>query len=159
MAPAYPTSVDTVTARVTAAQVSALALVSTVVWPLSVLLAVDLALRAIVGPSRAPLSRLAAALRPHVRARAEQTPASPKRFAAAMGASLASAAVVAHLVHQPVAAQVLCALLSLFAFAEAAAGWCIGCVIHQKLVTAGVVRQPVCDRCVGQRDVLDPDRV
>jgi hypothetical protein len=153
--PRYPRTVDEVTVRIVAAEVlavSVLALALRQPW-LYGLLAADFTLRAAFGPRVSPLARLACGvLRPRLPAAARPTPGPPKRFAAAIGAVLTTAATLAY--YGPGWASLtwaLGALMIVFPFLESALGICVGCLAFSALIRLGVIPRSVCEECADIR--------
>ncbi len=74
-------------------------------------------------------------------------PGPPKRFAQGIGAALSSLGAMLHLVGFATAPQIVIGAITAAAFAEAAFGFCLGCVIFGRLMAAGLVSTSVCDAC------------
>ena len=76
------------------------------------------------------------------------TPAPPKRFAQAIGLLVSSAALVTWpLLGLDGVGRVLLALLLVFAFLEAALGFCAGCYLFGRLMALGLIPARVCEVC------------
>lgn len=72
----------------------------------------------------------------------------PKRFAQAMGATMACAAAVAHLaLGWDTAALALVALIAAAATLESVFAFCIGCRVFAVLMRVGIVPEQVCLEC------------
>lgn len=156
-APRFPSVVDDVTVRLTAGVVLAVVLlvVATQQWWLFAVLALDFLLRSALGPAASPVAQLVTRLvRPRVRAVPHPTPGAPKRFAAAMGAAMTTAATLLWALHATtgsgaalVAVWVIAAVMVVFPALEALLGLCVGCVIFSWLMRAGIVPESVCVEC------------
>lgn len=157
MRSSFPAVVDDVTVRLVAAVVLLVVLAALLLqqWWLLVPLAADFVLRAALGPSASPLSRFVGRwVRPRVPALPHPTAGAPKRFAAAIGAVLTTAASVLWLValvtgataaHTAVVA--IAVVMAVFPALEALLGLCVGCVAFGWLMRAGVVPESVCVEC------------
>ena len=136
--------------RVVAAVTSSIAAVVLVTgwWALLLALAADFVVRARGRPDWSPLARF---VRDHVvpllRGPRRPVAATPKQFAAHIGAITSTAAVVAALGFDAVRfAAVLVIILMAAALLEAAVELCIGCRLYAVLARAGVVADcPECD--------------
>ncbi|GLY16937.1 hypothetical protein Kisp01_39520 [Kineosporia sp. NBRC 101677] len=151
----FPNPVNELAARAVAAGVVALSaltlLLSLLVddgwlW-LSVLLAYGFIARVAAGPTFSPLGQLATRVIAPRLGPARPTPGPPKRFAQAIGAVVTSAAVVLTAVGQAGPAQILLAMMVLFAGLESALGFCVGCRIFALLMRAGLIPDTVCEAC------------
>lgn len=91
----------------------------------------------IVAPARGPWRGLPVRL----------VPGPPKRFAQGIGAALSSLGAALHLAGLVSAPQIVIGAITAAAFAEAAFGFCLGCVIFGRLMAAGVIPESVCDAC------------
>ena len=79
-------------------------------------------------------------------------PGPPKRFAQTVGLGFSVAALVLHFVAgSPVAANVVLAVLILFAALEAFLGFCAGCFVFDYLMRWGLVPRSVCEECANFR--------
>lgn len=155
--PIRPTTVDDVTVRLIAGVVLLLGVVvlATGAWWLYALLAVDFAIRAAGYPSRSPLARLAGSvLRPRIAAAPRPTAFAPKRFAAAIGAVLTTAAAALWLAHVlgagAWAAAVVVGIgvvMLVFPALESILGLCVGCVLFSGLMRLGLIPEEVCVEC------------
>lgn len=117
-------------------------------WVLG-LLAVDFGLRALVSPRWSPLAALARTLAgPRLRGSERKVTYAPKRFAATMGfAFFTVATFLGPIQGFHTAAWAIGGMVAFLASLEAAFGLCVGCVIHQGLVRAGLLREPPCPTC------------
>jgi hypothetical protein len=124
-------------------------------WWLYAVLAVDFVMRAAIGPGWSPFARLVQRwVRPAVRVAPVRVPGAPKRFAAAIGAVMTSAATVLWLVHIGTGSSgALVALVSIagvmvvFPALEAVLGLCVGCKIFAGLIRLGLVPETICLEC------------
>lgn len=153
----FPAVVDDVTVRLVAAAVLLVVLAALALqqWWLLVPLAADFVLRAGLGPQASPVSRVVGRwVRPRVPALPRPTAGTPKRFAAAIGAVLTTAASVLWLVHLATGADAaqtavvaIAVVMAVFPALEALLGLCVGCVVFGWLMRAGVVPESVCAEC------------
>ncbi len=151
-----PTAVDEVNVRIVAGLVLLLtsaALVSGQYW-LYAPLAVDFASRALGGPRVSVLAHLAARrIRPLIPASPRPVAYAPKRFAAAIGAVMTTAATALAAISRftPVdltlGVQLIGVLMVVFPFLEAAFAFCVGCKLYALLARTGVVSPDVCIDC------------
>jgi hypothetical protein len=159
---AFPNPVDEVSARLVAGGVVVLALLVLALgapWLLAVI-AVGFVLRVLAGPRLSPLALLMTkVVRPRVPAAERPTPGPPKRFAQAMGATMATAgAVLALALGYETAGYVFAALIVVAATLESAFGLCIGCKIFAALMRLGVIPEETCEACAdiwGRRAAAD----
>ncbi len=153
----FPAVVDEVTVRLIAAVVLGLGVIAlaTQQWWLYAVLAVDFLIRSVVGPRWSPLARTVQRwVRPLVRAERVLVPGAPKRFAAAIGAVMTSAAVALWLVHALtgsgaalVALVAVAVVMVVFPALEAGLGLCVGCKLFGGLMRLGLVPETVCLEC------------
>ncbi|HEV2886857.1 MAG TPA: DUF4395 domain-containing protein [Jatrophihabitans sp.] len=146
----FPNPVNEKAARVVASGVglsTLLALLPGLTW-LSLPIAVGFALRVASGPRFSPLGLLATRLVAPRLGAPKLVPGPPKRFAQAIGATLSSAAALAHLGFGATGlARALLALILFAASLEAAFALCLGCVLFAQLMRAGVISADVCRSC------------
>jgi hypothetical protein len=146
----FPNPVNENAARVVAAGVaslSLLALLPGLTW-LSLPIAAGFVLRVASGPRFSPLGLLATRLIAPRLGAPKLVPGPPKRFAQAIGASLSTAAAVAHAGFGATGtARVLLTLIVLAALLESAFALCLGCVLFKQLMRAGVISADVCRAC------------
>jgi hypothetical protein len=146
----FPNSVNEKAARTVAFVVMLLAcltLATSWYW-LLVPLAYGFIARVLTGPTLSPLARLASRVVAPRLGPENPVPGPPKRFAQAMGATIAIAAAVAALgfaAHG--VADVLLAALILAAGLESIFAYCLGCQIFGILMRAGIVPERVCLEC------------
>jgi hypothetical protein len=153
----FPAVVDDITVRLTAAVVLVIAVIALVTqqWWLYAVLAVDFSLRASLGPRVSPIARLVQRwIRPAVAAPSRPTACPPKRFAAAIGASLTVAATVFWVISLAtgwtqalVGVVVIGAIMVIFPALESILGICVGCILFSGLMRLGVIPEEVCLEC------------
>ena len=152
----FPNPVNELAARTVAAGVLSLALLSLLlsstlgfVWLwLTVPLAYGFLARVLTGPTLSPLGQLATRLVAPRLGRPRPVPGPPKRFAQALGATMSSAAVVAHFGFG--ADWVAVALLGLIVIAatlESIFAFCVGCAIFAGLMRVGLIPASTCTAC------------
>ncbi len=146
----FPNPVNEKTARVVAAGVLILAIVTlaTQQFWIPALMAVGFALRVMAGPRFSPLGMLAnKVIAPRLGA-PKLVAGPPKRFAQAIGLTFTIAAAVTgwgfglHL-----AASVVMAVLLVFAFLESVVGFCAGCWVFGRLMQFGLIPESTCEAC------------
>ena len=147
----FPNPVNEVAARVVAAGVLLLALLTLATrrpW-LLVPLAYGFVARALTGPTLSPLGQLATrVITPRLPVAPKPVAGPPKRFAQALGAVVSvSAALLALVFRRAAAAYTLVALMVVFATLESAFGFCVGCKIFGVLMRRGLVPADVCAEC------------
>lgn len=146
----FPNPVNDNAARVVAAGVAALALITLAtgwLW-LIVLLAVGFAARVLSGPRFSLLGRLATQLIAPRLGPAHLVPGPPKRFAQAIGLTLTTAAAIAGLVFGAHALALgLVAVLLVFATLESVFGFCAGCWLFGLLMKTGLIPADTCAEC------------
>ena len=149
--PRFPRVVDDVTVRLIAGVVLLLGVVALLghQWWLYAVLAVDFILRAGFGPQASPIARLVQSLlRPRVRAAKRPTAGPPKRFAAAIGAVMTTAAAVLWLTGTADGVVVaIGVVMVVFPALEALLGFCVGCALFSGLMKLGLVPEEVCLEC------------
>jgi hypothetical protein len=144
----FPNPVNEVAARLvaTVVAVTAWVIVGTGWQWLIVPLAYGFWARVLTGPRLSPLGRLAVAVAPRL-AEVKAVPGPPKRFAQGIGATLASAALLAWLLGAPGAATVLVALIAVAATLESVFAFCLGCQVFAALMRVGIIPTSVCEAC------------
>lgn len=147
----FPDPVNEVSARLVAAGVVALALVTIVADRpgLTAVLAYGFLARALTGPTLSPLGQFVTrVVTPRLPVAPRPVPGPPKRFAQAIGATLTvSAAVLALGFGYEGAAYAVLGALIVAASLEAFVGLCLGCQIFALLMRVGVIPREVCERC------------
>ena len=147
----FPHPVDEVSARLVATGVvlQAVLYLATRWDVLLVTLAYGFVARVLTGPTLSPLGRFVTeVVRPRLPVEPREVPGPPKRFAQAIGAVLATAALVAAVGFDAggVAVGLLAALLAA-ASLEAFIGFCLGCWMFRLLMRTGVVPAATCEAC------------
>ena len=147
----FPNPVNEVSARLVAAGVVVLALVTIVFdlpW-LNLLIAYGFIARVAAGPRFSPLGLLVTkVLTPALPFKEKLVPGPPKRFAQAIGVVFSvTAAVLAVGLGLTTAAYVVLGVLAFFAFLESALGLCVGCRVFAVLMKVGVIPEAVCEEC------------
>ena len=146
----FPRTVNDKAARVVAAGVVALAIVTAATgwfW-LTIPLAYGFWARVLTGPRLSPLGQVATrVIAPRLGA-PKIVPGPPKRFAQAMGVVMSTAALVLGLLlGLETAATAVLLVLGAAASLEAFAGLCLGCEIFRLGMRAGIVPDTVCVEC------------
>jgi len=147
----FPDPVNEVSARLVAAGVVLMAAIILFVgqtWLVAVL-AYGFVARVLTGPTLSPLGRVVTdVITPRLPFAARPTAGPPKRFAQGIGATLSTAAVVAHFgFGSATVANVLVAMILVAASLEAFVGFCLGCTIFRGLMRLGVIPETVCEAC------------
>jgi hypothetical protein len=151
--PTFPNPVDETVARITAGEVvviNVVALASGQLWLLPVVGA-DFVARTLAGPRFSPLAKAAKALAPRLGLAERPTAGPPKRFAAAIGATLMVGASVLAFVGALPAAYAVMGVMVLFPALESFAGVCVGCWMFGLLMKANLVPASVCAECADVR--------
>jgi hypothetical protein len=148
---AFPNPVNETSARVVAAAVAVLAVVTVAFqqgWLLPVL-AYGFVARALAGPRLSPLALLATrVVAPRLPVAHRYSPGPAKRFAQAVGAAFTVTATLlwfAAAAHG--AALAVVGVLAVFASLEAAFGLCVGCRAFDLGMRLGLVPPHVCEEC------------
>ena len=146
----FPNPVNEHAARVVAAGVAVLALITLAtgwLW-LIVLLAVGFAARVLSGPRFSLLGRLATQVIAPRLGPAKLVPGPPKRFAQAIGLALTGTAAIAGLVFGAHSLAIgLVGVLLVFATLESVLGLCAGCWLFGLLMKTGLVPAETCAEC------------
>jgi hypothetical protein len=150
----FPNPVNEKAARVVAGAVLATVLVTLATgwyW-LLIPLTYGFWARVLTGPTLSPLGWMAQnVIAPRLGER-KPVPGPPKRFAQGMGAAMSTAALVlALLVGDHAAADVVLGLFVIAAGLESIVGYCLGCKVFGLLMRAGIVPQAVCEECADVR--------
>lgn len=153
----FPAIVDDVTVRLIAAVVLVVGVIAlaTQQWWLYAVLAADFTLRASLGPKASPIALLVQRwIRPAVATAPRPTAGAPKRFAAAIGAVMTSAATVLWVVSLATGSTAALAtvvaiagIMVLFPALESVLGLCVGCKLFAVLMRLGVVPEEICLDC------------
>jgi hypothetical protein len=151
---AYPRMFDDVNVRLVAGEVLVLSIVFAAtqqLW-LYAFLAVDFAIRAVIGPKASPLALLVSkVIRPRLSAAPRPTPAPPKRFAATMGVIFSALIVAFWAIGVGWLAWVVVAIMIVFPALESIAGICVGCQVFALGMRMGIVPESVCLECADIR--------
>jgi hypothetical protein len=147
----FPDPVNEVSARLVAAGVVLMAAIILFVgqtWLVAVL-AYGFVARVLTGPTLSPLGRVVTdVITPRLPLAARPTAGPPKRFAQGIGATLSTAAAIAHFgFGSATVANVLVAMILVAASLEAFVGFCLGCTIFRGLMRLGVIPETVCEAC------------
>jgi hypothetical protein len=147
----FPESVDEVAARLVAAGVLVMSLAALVLrqhW-LLIPLAYGFWARVLTGPRLSPLGQLVTrVVVPRLRVPPRIVAGPPKRFAQAIGAACTTTALVAHLGFGLTGlADVILAMMVVFATLESVFALCVGCRVFALLMRAGVIPPEVCEAC------------
>jgi hypothetical protein len=147
----FPNPVNEVSARLVAAGVVVLGLLTIVLgepWLVAVL-AYGFVARVLTGPTLSPLGQLVTrVITPALPNEAKWVAGPPKRFAQGIGATLSVAAVIAHFAFGATTlAYVLVGMIVVAATLESVFAICLGCIIFGGLMRAGIVPDEVCERC------------
>jgi hypothetical protein len=148
---AFPTPVNEVSARLVAAGVVVLGVMTIAFdqpW-LLLALAYGFVARVATGPTLSPLGQLVTrVLTPRLPFAPKYVAGPPKRFAQSIGATLSLGAVVAYYGFGSTgAAYALVALIIIAATLESVFALCIGCRIFAALIRLGVIPEEICERC------------
>ena len=148
----FPNPVNEVAARLVAAMVLVLTLVTiaTGVWWLMIPLVYGFLARVLTGPTLSPMGLLATrALVPLLGQRTRLVPGPPKRFAQTVGLAFSTTALVLYLVLDSMtASRIVLGVLTLFAALESGLGFCAGCFVFNRLMRLGVIPESVCRECL-----------
>jgi len=117
-------------------------------WLVAVL-AYGFVARVLTGPTLSPLGRVVTdVITPRLPLADRPTAGPPKRFAQGIGATLSTAAVIAHFgFGSTTVANVLVAMILVAASLEAFVGFCLGCTIFRGLMRLGVIPESACEAC------------
>lgn len=117
-------------------------------WLVAVL-AYGFVARVLTGPTLSPLGRVVTdVITPRLPLAARPTAGPPKRFAQGIGATLSTAAAIAHFgFGSATVANVLVAMILVAASLEAFVGFCLGCTIFRGLMRLGVIPESACEAC------------
>lgn len=146
----FPNPVNDVSARLVAAGVVLLCagVLGGATWLIAAL-AYGFVARVATGPTLSPLALLVThVVTPRLGVPPRLVPGPPKRFAQGIGALLSLTAVVLHFVlGATTAALVAVAMILVAASLEAGAGFCLGCWLFGRLMSAGVIPASACAAC------------
>jgi hypothetical protein len=146
----FPNPVNETSARLVAAGVvlqSVLFLVVREGWVLIPLTYGFLA-RVLTGPSLSPLGQLVTrVVTPRLPGDHRMVPGPPKRFAQGIGATCTVIASAAWVAGAPSVSYAFIGMIVIAASLEAVVGFCLGCVIFNRLMRWGVIPDDVCAEC------------
>jgi hypothetical protein len=146
----FPNIVDDVSVRLIAGVVLVLAVAALAFhqWWLYAVLALDFVLRSGWGPSASPVARFVQRfVRPRVSQPPRYTAGPPKRFAAAIGAVLTTAAAILWLAGTTLPVVAIGLVMVVFPALESVGGICVGCIVFGWLMRLGVIPESVCVEC------------
>jgi hypothetical protein len=146
----FPNPVNEVSARLVAAGVVVMGLVTIVFdvkW-MTAVLAYGFIARVLTGPSLSPLGQLVTrVLTPRLPVAAKPVAGPPKRFAQGIGVVFSVTALSLTLAGAWTPARVVLGLLVIAATLESVFAICLGCMVFALLMRAGMVPEEVCERC------------
>jgi hypothetical protein len=146
----FPNPVNEKAARLVAGTVALVAIVALATgsrWLLAPL-AYGFVARALTGPTLSPLGRASMWAARRWLGAPRYVPGPPKRFAQAIGAVCTTGGAVATLaLGWDTVADVLLALMVVFATLESVFAFCVGCRMFAVLMRLGVVPAEVCEEC------------
>lgn len=160
----FPEQVNEKAARVVAGAVLVMAvaaLATSSYWLLAVM-AYGFVARVLTGPTLSPLGYVASRLVAPRLGEPRYVSGPPKRFAQGMGAAITGAgAVLALVLGQQAAADLLLGAIIVAAGLESIFGYCLGCKVFGLLMRLGVVPDHVCAECAdiwSRPGMVRPDR-
>ena len=147
----FPNPVNEISARLVAGGVVLLTLAILLLgqtWLIAVL-AYGFLARVLTGPTLSPLGQFVTrVLTPVLPVASRDVPGPPKRFAQGIGATLSTAAAVAHFAFgATTVALVLVAAITVAATLESVFAYCLGCKVFALLMRAGVIPEDTCEAC------------
>ena len=147
----FPNPVNEVSARLVAAAVALLGIVTIALdqrW-LMLFLAYGFVARVLTGPTLSPLGQFVTrVLTPNLPFAPKYVAGPPKRFAQGIGATLSVGAVIAYYAFGATGvAYVLVGLIIVAATLESVFALCLGCKIFSVLIRLGVIPEEICARC------------
>lgn len=146
----FPDPVNEVAARIVAGFVVVLTAIYLITQstPLLAFIAYGFVARVATGPSLSPIGQLVTrVIVPRLPFAERPTAGPPKRFAQGIGATLSVAALLLAFAGSSVAPLVLVAMITGAASLESFVGYCLGCSIFARLMTAGLIPETVCEAC------------
>jgi hypothetical protein len=147
---AFPNPVNEKAARVVAAAVCALCVVTlaTGAYWIAAVLAYGFAARVLTGPTLSPLGQLATRVIAPRLGPAKLVPGPPKRFAQAIGLAITTAvALLALVAGERALADVGLGLMIAASALESLLGYCVGCKLFALAMAAGVIPAAICAEC------------
>jgi hypothetical protein len=146
----FPNPVNETSARLVASGVVAQGIVFLAVrqWWVLLPLAYGFLARVLSGPRFSPLGQFVTRIvTPRVHVQHRFVPGPPKRFAQGIGLVFSGGALLAWGLGAHVVSYVLIVGLVGAASLEAFAGFCLGCVVFNRLMRWGVIPDDVCEDC------------
>jgi hypothetical protein len=146
----FPNPVNEKAARVVAGAVALIAAVILATgWQwLLVVLAYGFWARVLTGPTLSPLGRFATRVAAPRLGPPSYVAGPPKRFAQGIGAFVTTVAAISVLaLGWTTVAEVLTAMMVVFATLESVFGFCVGCKIFGALMATGVIPDSICTDC------------
>lgn len=146
----FPSSINETSARIVAAGVTLLAIVTLATkqhWITAVLL-YGFTARVLWGPKFSPLALLATkVITPRIPVDHKIVPGAPKRFAQGMGLTVSTIAFTGFLLGSPAITTFALVALIFAASLEAIFGFCLGCVTFGWLMRFGAIPERICVEC------------
>jgi hypothetical protein len=147
----FPNPVNEVSARLVAAAVAVLGVVTIALdqpWVM-LFLAYGFVARVLTGPTLSPLGQFVTrVLTPNLPFATKYVAGPPKRFAQGIGATLSVGAVIAYYAFSATGvAYVLVGLIIAAATLESVFALCLGCKGFSVLIRLGIIPEEICERC------------
>ena len=146
----FPNPVNEKAARVVAGGVVLMALAAIAFeleWLLPVI-ALGFLARVLTGPKLSPLGRLATQVVAPRLGEPKHVPGPPKRFAQAMGLTMAASAVLLYFAFDAhTAAWAVTGVLAAAATLESVFALCLGCQVFALLMRVGLIPEKTCEAC------------
>jgi MFS family permease len=151
----FPNPVNEKAARTVAGGVLVVAILTLVLsltaghgwlWVCAVLAAGFLA-RVLSGPTLSPLGQLATRVIAPRLGTPKFVAGPPKRFAQTIGLVVTGGATLAVALGHPLGAQILLALIIVAAGLESIFAICLGCIVFNRLMRAGLIPEETCEAC------------
>mgnify|MGYP001333550866 CR=1 FL=1 len=146
----FPNPVNETSARLVASGVVAQALVFLTVrqWWVLVPLVYGFVARVLSGPRFSPLGQFVTrVVTPRLHLQHRIVPGPPKRFAQGVGVAFSGGALLSWGLGAHTLSYVLIVGLVIAASLEAFAGFCLGCVVFNRLMRWGIIPADVCEEC------------
>lgn len=146
----FPNPVNETSARLVASGVVAQGLVFLTVrqWWVLVPLVYGFVARVLSGPRFSPLGQFVTrVVTPRLNLQHRIVPGPPKRFAQGVGVAFSGGALLSWGLGAHTLSYVLIVGLVIAASLEAFAGFCLGCVVFNRLMRWGIIPADVCEEC------------
>jgi len=146
----FPNPVNETSARLVASGVVAQGLVFLTVrqWWVLVPLVYGFVARVLSGPRFSPLGQFVTrVVTPRLHLQHRIVPGPPKRFAQGVGVAFSGGALLSWGLGAHTLSYVLIVGLVIAASLEAFAGFCLGCVVFNRLMRWGIIPADVCEEC------------